>query len=51
MEFWFAPEREMLQAAIDNCQHMVNGEVELKLYKATSLLLGAARQIRSIQIW
>ena len=23
--FWFSPEREMLQAAIDNCQDMVNG--------------------------
>ena len=50
--FWFAPEREMLQAAIDNCQHMVNGEVELKLYKGNIIIVGAARQIRSIQkIW
>ena len=38
--FWFAPEREMLQAAIDNCQHMVNGEVELKLYKGNIIITG-----------
>ena len=38
--FWFAPEREMLQAAIDNCQHMVNGEVELKLYKGNIIIVG-----------
>ncbi len=31
--FWFAPEREMLQAAIDKTQENVNGNVRLKLYK------------------
>ncbi len=31
--FWFAPEREMLQAAIDASQEFVSGEVTLKLYK------------------
>jgi argininosuccinate synthase len=31
--FWFAPEREMLQAAIDRSQEFVTGEVRLKLYK------------------
>jgi argininosuccinate synthase len=30
---WFAPEREMLQAAIDHSQARVEGEVRLKLYK------------------
>ena len=38
--FWFAPEREMLQAAINNCQDMVNGEVELKLYKGNIIIVG-----------
>ena len=38
--FWFSPEREMLQAAIDNCQHMVNGEVRLKLYKGNVIITG-----------
>src|SRR4029078_11702982 len=31
--FWFSPEREMLQAAIDQSQQFVNGTVKLKLYK------------------
>jgi argininosuccinate synthase len=31
--FWFSPEREMLQAAIDHSQHFVTGSVRLKLYK------------------
>jgi argininosuccinate synthase len=31
--FWFAPEREMLQAAIDKSQEFVTGRVRLKLYK------------------
>ena len=31
--FWFAPEREMLQALIDKSQEHVEGEVRLKLYK------------------
>jgi len=31
--FWFSPEREMLQAAIDKSQEYVTGYVRLKLYK------------------
>ena len=38
--FWFAPEREMLQAAIDKSQERVNGTVRLKLYKGSVTLLG-----------
>ena len=38
--FWFSPEREMLQAAIDNCQDMVNGNVNLKLYKGSVAITG-----------
>ena len=38
--FWFSPEREMLQAAIDHCQDMVNGEVNLKLYKGNVFITG-----------
>jgi len=30
--FWFAPEREMLQAAIDKSQEFVSGQYGLKLY-------------------
>src|SRR5216110_593407 len=38
--FWFAPEREMLQAAIDRSQEHVEGEVRLKLYKGNVLMAG-----------
>lgn len=31
--FWFSPEREALQAAIDSTQKFVTGTVRLKLYK------------------
>ena len=33
--FWFSPEREMLQAAIDKSQEHVSGTVRLKLYKGS----------------
>jgi len=38
--FWFAPEREMLQAAIDASQATVNGDVRLKLYKGNVDVVG-----------
>ena len=38
--FWFSPEREMLQAAIDKSQEHVEGEVRLKLYKGNVLVTG-----------
>ncbi len=38
--FWFAPEREMLQAAIDYSQKNVNGTVRLKLYKGNIMVVG-----------
>jgi argininosuccinate synthase len=38
--FWFSPEREMLQAAIDRSQEHVEGEVRLKLYKGNIILTG-----------
>ncbi len=34
--FWFSPEREMLQAAIDKSQEHVSGTVKLKLYKGSA---------------
>lgn len=34
--FWFSPEREALQAAIDASQKYVSGTVRLKLYKVTT---------------
>jgi len=38
--FWFSPEREMLQAAIDKSQEFVTGEVRLKLYKGNVMIAG-----------
>ena len=40
--FWFAPEREMLQASIDKSQEFVNGVVRLKLYKGSIMVVGRA---------
>ncbi|HEU4549063.1 MAG TPA: argininosuccinate synthase, partial [Rhizomicrobium sp.] len=38
--FWFAPEREMLQAAIDSSQEFVTGSVRVKLYKGNATVVG-----------
>ena len=38
--FWFSPEREMLQAAIDSCRDAVNGVVRVKLYKGNVIITG-----------
>ena len=38
--FWFSPEREMLQAAIDHSQAHVTGTVRLKLYKGLARTVG-----------
>ncbi|HCQ81424.1 MAG: argininosuccinate synthase [PS1 clade bacterium] len=37
--FWFSPEREMLQAAIDESQKFVTGTVTLKLYKGSATVV------------
>ncbi|NNC48780.1 MAG: argininosuccinate synthase [Sphingomonas sp.] len=37
---WFAPEREMLQAAIDASQRAVTGEVTMKFYKGNATVIG-----------
>ena len=38
--YWWAPERRMLQAAIDQSQSVVNGTVRLKLYKGGVSVVG-----------
>jgi len=38
--YWWSPEREMLQAAIDHSQSVVNGMVRLKLYKGNLTVVG-----------
>ncbi|MCX7353361.1 MAG: argininosuccinate synthase [Alphaproteobacteria bacterium] len=38
--FWFAPEREMIQALVDKSQENVNGTVRIKLFKGTASVAG-----------
>ncbi|WP_298905446.1 argininosuccinate synthase [uncultured Aliiroseovarius sp.] len=38
--YWFSPEREMLQAAIDHSQEHVTGTVRMKLYKGLARVVG-----------
>lgn len=38
--YWFSPERDMLQTAIDSIQTNVTGTVRLKLYKGNCLVAG-----------
>ncbi|TNE72934.1 MAG: argininosuccinate synthase, partial [Gammaproteobacteria bacterium] len=38
--YWWSPEREALQALIDNTQEYVNGTVRLKLYKGNVDVVG-----------
>jgi len=40
--FWFSPERDMLQAAIDKTQELVTGTVRIKLYKGSASVVGRA---------
>jgi argininosuccinate synthase len=42
--FWFSPEREMLQVAIDKSQEFVTGRVRLKLYKGNAGVVGRESQ-------
>ena len=42
--FWFSPEREMLQVAIDKSQSNVFGTVKLKLYKGNVTVVGRASE-------
>ncbi|MEM9081945.1 MAG: argininosuccinate synthase [Verrucomicrobiota bacterium] len=42
--FWFAPEREAIQALVDQTQQTVSGEVRLKLYKGNIINAGRRSQ-------
>lgn len=46
--YWFSPEREMLQAAIDKSQAHVNGTVRVKLYKGSVSVVGRASESDSL---
>ncbi len=43
--FWFSPEREMLQAAIDHSQALVSGRVRMKLYKGAVSVVGRSSAV------
>jgi argininosuccinate synthase len=46
--YWWSPERRMLQAAIDQTQAVVNGEVRLKLYKGNVMVAGRKSETDSL---
>ncbi|MES9825380.1 MAG: argininosuccinate synthase [Candidatus Thiodiazotropha endolucinida] len=46
--YWFTPEREMLQAAIDHTQQVVNGVVRVKLYKGNVDIAGRRSNTNSL---
>jgi argininosuccinate synthase len=46
--YWWSPEREMLQAAIDQTQEVVNGVVRLKLYKGNVYVAGRKSESNSL---
>jgi argininosuccinate synthase len=46
--YWFSPERQMLQSAIDQTQQVVNGVVRLKLYKGNVYVSGRKSETNSL---
>ncbi len=46
--YWWSPEREMMQAAIDQTQQVVNGVVRLKLYKGNVVVVGRKSDSNSL---
>ncbi len=46
--YWFSPERDMMQAAIDQTQLVVNGVVRLKLYKGNIMVVGRKSESNSL---
>lgn len=46
--YWWSPERKMMQAAIDQTQLVVNGEVRVKLYKGSVMVVGRKSATNSL---
>lgn len=46
--YWWSPEREMMQAAIDHTQAVVNGTVRVKLYKGNVTIVGRKSATHSL---
>jgi argininosuccinate synthase len=46
--YWWSPEREAMQALIDQTQHVVNGTVRVKLYKGNVIVAGRKSATHSL---
>ena len=46
--YWWSPERQALQALIDQTQQTVNGTVRLKLYKGNVIVVGRSSPTNSL---
>ena len=46
--YWWSPEREALQALIDQTQQVVNGVVRMKLYKGNVIVAGRKSETNSL---
>ena len=46
--YWWSPEREALQALIDQTRQTVNGEVRVKLYKGNVSVVGRRSESDSL---
>ena len=46
--YWFSPERQAMQALIDQSQEHVNGTVRLKLYKGNVMVVGRSSESDSL---
>jgi len=46
--YWWSPEREMMQAMIDESQKHVNGTVRVKLYKGSVSIVGRKSEVDSL---
>ncbi len=46
--YWFSPERQAMQALIDQSQEHVNGTVRLKLYKGNVMVVGRSSETDSL---
>jgi argininosuccinate synthase len=46
--YWFSPERQAMQALIDQTQAVVNGTVRLKLYKGNVIVVGRKSETNSL---
>ncbi|PCJ14132.1 MAG: argininosuccinate synthase [Gammaproteobacteria bacterium] len=46
--YWWSPERKAIQALVDETQHVVNGNVRLKLFKGNIMVVGRESESDSL---